>query len=100
MDHVLRTSPRAARIAGDTIAPLREYDSRRNAGLVDTLRAYLDCDFNVSRSAERLIVHPNTVIYRLDRIKTLTGRDPRRSDDVILLALGLKLGAEDVGTSG
>jgi sugar diacid utilization regulator len=93
LDHVLRSSPHAARIVEDTIAPLREYDRRRNASLVDTLSAYLDCHFNLTRSAERLSVHPNTVTYRLDRIKTLTGRDPANTDDLILLALGLKLGS-------
>ena len=36
-------------------------------------------------------MHPNTVVYRLGRIKSLTGRDPHVPDDLLLLQLGLKL---------
>jgi len=36
-------------------------------------------------------VHPNTVVYRLRRIKELSGRDPHDPDDLLLLYLGLKL---------
>jgi DNA-binding PucR family transcriptional regulator len=36
-------------------------------------------------------VHPNTISYRLRRIKELTGRDPHVPDDLLLLQLGLKL---------
>jgi DNA-binding PucR family transcriptional regulator len=32
-------------------------------------------------------IHPNTVVYRLRRIRELTGRDPHDPDD-LLLTLG------------
>jgi DNA-binding PucR family transcriptional regulator len=38
-----------------------------------------------------LQVHPNTVVYRLRRIRELTGRDPQNTNDLLLLFLGLKL---------
>ena len=41
--------------------------------------------------AAALHVHPNTVQYRLRRIKELTGRNPLDPEDLLLLHLGLKL---------
>ncbi|HEV3379222.1 MAG TPA: helix-turn-helix domain-containing protein [Thermoleophilaceae bacterium] len=68
-----------------------EADDGKEGILTRTLRAYASCDLNVARTAEHLTVHPNTVHYRLSRIATLTGRDPRRFEDLAELLTGLKL---------
>lgn len=91
IDHVVRSSPHGDRILDGTLRPLLEYDARRQAELVSTLRAYVQSGFNLTRSAELLNVHPNTVVYRLRRIRELSGRDPQNADDLLLLFLGLKL---------
>ncbi|QKV78996.1 CdaR family transcriptional regulator [Amycolatopsis sp. Hca4] len=44
--------------------------------LAETLAAYLELDTNRRRTAAVLHVHPNTVDYRLRRIRDLTGIDP------------------------
>ena len=36
-------------------------------------------------------MHPNTVVYRLRRIRELTGYDPHTIDELIVLFLGMKL---------
>jgi sugar diacid utilization regulator len=91
VQHIVRSSPLSDRILADTLEPIRSYDASRGAGLVETLRAYFESGYNLTRSAERLCVHPNTVVYRLRRIRELTGRDPRDPHDLLLLTLGLKL---------
>jgi sugar diacid utilization regulator len=91
IDHMVRSSPHGDRILDQTIRPLAEYDRDRQGDLVQTLRVYLDSGFNLTRAAEVLCVHPNTVVYRLRRVKDLTGRDPYEPDDLLLLLLGLKL---------
>jgi sugar diacid utilization regulator len=91
IDHMVRSSPHGDRIVDQTIRPLVAYDSARQGDLVQTLRVYLDSGFNLTRSAEVLNVHPNTVVYRLKRVKDLSGRDPYDPDDLLLLLLGLKL---------
>jgi sugar diacid utilization regulator len=91
IDSIVRSSRHAERIVNSTIAPLLSYDEERQAELVATLQAYVATGFNLAKSAERLCVHPNTVVYRLGRIKGLTGRDPHAPDDLLLLQLGLKL---------
>jgi DNA-binding PucR family transcriptional regulator len=46
---------------------------------------------NITKSAEALFVNPNTVVYRLRRIKELCGRDPYDPDDLLVLSLVMKL---------
>jgi DNA-binding PucR family transcriptional regulator len=96
VDHLVRSSPHSDRMLADTLGPLRDYDTRRNAALLPTLHAYFDSGFNVTRSAQALCVHPNTVVYRLRRIRELTGRDPQDPDDLLLLSLSLKLIARPI----
>jgi hypothetical protein len=47
------------------------------AAAVETIRAFSTADLNVTKAAEQLHVHPNTVRYRLQQIATRTGHDPR-----------------------
>jgi hypothetical protein len=91
IDHMVRSSPHGDRILDGTLRPLLDYDAERQSELVPTLRAYMASGFNLTKSAELLSVHPNTVVYRLKRIKELSGRDPHEPDDLLLLFLGLKL---------
>jgi hypothetical protein len=62
------------------------------------LRAYINCDMALQRTAEELVVHPNTVAYRLRQIATLTGRNMRRVVD--LADMMVALAAFDVVAMG
>ncbi|MGP3919511.1 PucR family transcriptional regulator [Nonomuraea sp. 10N515B] len=55
------------------LAPLTEYGSR--ADLVESLRAYLDCNGHWDAAAQRLGVHRHTLRYRMKRVTELLGRD-------------------------
>ena len=44
-----------------------------DADLVDTCLALFENDLNVSRTAGKLYMHRNTLIYRIAKIKRLTG---------------------------
>jgi DNA-binding PucR family transcriptional regulator len=90
IDSIVRTSRHADRILDETIGPVLRYDADKKSELQMTLRAYVDSGFNLTKSAEILHVHPNTVVYRLRRVKELTGRDPHVPEDLLALYLGLK----------
>src|SRR4051795_9088371 len=94
IDHVLRSNAHAARVVEDALGPLRASAARGNTSLVETLRTSLDTGLSVTRSAHLRSVHANTVVYRLDRIRELTGRDPRKTGDLLFLALSLRLDGE------
>ncbi|WP_141698493.1 PucR family transcriptional regulator [Streptomyces lushanensis] len=53
--------------------------------------AYADHGFVPTAAARALNVHPNTVVYRLDRWTTLTGWDPRTRDGLMRSLLALDL---------
>ena len=91
VDHMLRSSPHAQRMLDAVLGPLLEYDRLHHAELAETLQAYLAADTNLTKTARLLTVHPNTVVYRLQRIRQLTGRDPRVMDELLILFLALKL---------
>jgi hypothetical protein len=91
IDHIARSTPHVGRILDETLHPLVEYDLRHRTALVGTVRTYVETGFNLRRSAEVLHVHPNTVMYRLRRVRELCGRDPHNPDDLLLLFLAMKL---------
>ena len=70
---------------------LLDLDVQEGGAVSATLLAYLDCDLNIKRAAEQLVVHPNTVRYRLRRIADRTGADPRRFADLLELATVVRM---------
>jgi DNA-binding PucR family transcriptional regulator len=77
------------------IEPLKEYDRTRRSDLVRTLRTYFATGTNASEAADRLFLHRNSMLYRLERIQKLTGLDLK--DDRVALALRLGLLADERG---
>jgi purine catabolism regulator len=71
------------------LEPLLEYDMRQHADLIKTLEAFFACHGNLSQTAEMLIVHRNTLLYRMNRIEEIAQIDLNRPE--IRLALHLAL---------
>ena len=80
---------------GALISPLREHDRARGSDLVRTLKTYFAAGTNASEAADRLFLHRNSMLYRLERIQKLTGLDLK--DDRVALALRLGLLANERG---
>jgi carbohydrate diacid regulator len=59
--------------------------------LLETLRIFFEENCCPSLTAGRLSIHRNTLSYRLDKISSLTGLDPRRFDDAVQIRLSLVL---------
>lgn len=57
------------------IGALLDYDRQRSSDLVRTLFHYLDQGGRYEATANALIVHRNTLKYRLQRIRQITGLD-------------------------
>ena len=71
------------------VAPLVEHDRSRGSDLVKTLRIYFAAGANASEAADRLFLHRNSMIYRLERIQKLTGLDLKDHRVALALQLGL-----------
>lgn len=76
--------------ADRVLGAIVDYDAQHRAGLLETVRAFLDCDGSWTRAAAELHVHVNTVRYRLEKVEQLSGRDLSSLQDRIDLYLALQ----------
>lgn len=77
----------AAGFVTRTLGPVLDYDARRGTALARTLEMYFGTGGSLTKTAQALHVHVNTVTQRLDRVGQLLGagwQDPERSLEVQL----------------
>jgi hypothetical protein len=72
------------------VLTLIEHDRTHDTKLVETLQVCLEAR-RIKDAADRLFVHRNTLRYRLDSIRKLTGLDAQGSDSRLILELQLRL---------
>jgi PucR C-terminal helix-turn-helix domain/GGDEF-like domain len=87
----LRPDATAHRLIAPAIHEFVASDAQEGSPLITTLRAYVDCDLNARRAADRLHIHVNTAHYRLGRIAERTGCDLRHVSDLIELLIAARL---------
>lgn len=63
------------------IRSIYEYDKKNNASLIDTLDAFMDTNGRIKDTAKKIFTHPNTVKYRLNKIKELAGEEILKNDN-------------------
>lgn len=63
--------------------------------ILAAVRAWMDTGQSIPRAAQHLVVHPNTVRYRLRRFEELTGADLSDLDDFIGTRCAIELGHPD-----
>lgn len=56
-----------------------------NDELIKTLQIYLSCNLNANETARQLIIHRNTLNYRLNRIYKMTGKNPHHIMELVEL---------------
>ncbi len=54
-----------------------------------TIHKFFENNLNVSETSRRLFVHRNTLVYRLEKIKKITGLDLREFDHAIVFKIAL-----------
>ena len=67
-------------------------------GMVSFVENFFDCDLNINLTARKTFMHRNTILYRIAKIKRMTGLDIRKFSDASTLrllmstAIGLRYG--------
>ena len=56
---------------------------------LQTIQVFFENNLNVSETSRKLFVHRNTLVYRLDKIKKITGLDLRQFDHAITFKVAL-----------
>jgi purine catabolism regulator len=73
----------------DILGSLLSYDGGED--LIATLEAYFNNQGNLSKTAEELFIHRNTLSYRMDRITEITGLDFSNPDTALAVQIALRI---------
>lgn len=73
-------------LAQSILAPLDN-----EPALLATVEAFLNLNCSPVASSKQLAIHRNTLRYRLDKVHSLIGLDPRQFDDAVQIRLALQL---------
>ncbi len=76
--------------AHQVLGPLFEYDITHNSQMVESLRSFLAHNRSWRATAESLSVHKQTLVYKMRRVKEITGRRLDHTQDVAELWLALQ----------
>lgn len=72
------------------LGPLADYDAQQGAHLQHTLQVFLEQNRSWQKTAERLNVHRQTLVYRIRRIEEITGLSLDSTEDVAVLWIALR----------
>jgi GAF domain-containing protein/sugar diacid utilization regulator len=86
------------RFAATLLQDVEAHEERYGGDLLATLRAWLSVGCSTAAAADALVVHRNTVTYRLGRIEQLTGRTLR--DSSMRLEFQLALAIREIAQLG
>ncbi|HEY0755163.1 MAG TPA: GAF domain-containing protein [Ktedonobacteraceae bacterium] len=75
----------------DQVGHIASYDHRKGTDLLDTLETYLECAGNLTRTSNRLFVHRNTLIQRLERLQSLCEIDLQERSNWLTLQVAIKV---------
>ncbi|HEY6541889.1 MAG TPA: GAF domain-containing protein, partial [Ktedonobacteraceae bacterium] len=75
----------------DQVARIATYDRRKGTDLLDTLETYLECAGNLTKTSNRLFVHRNTLIQRLERLQSLCEIDLQERSNWLTLQVAIKV---------
>jgi purine catabolism regulator len=87
----LHGTPELTSFFEETLGKIAQHDERHGSDLVPTLEAFFATHGNLSRTAELLYLHRNTVSYRLQRIEELSSLQLDDEEDRFRMQLALKL---------
>lgn len=75
----------------DTIGPLEKYDQTHESNLMETLEIYLRNQCDLSKSADTLFLHRNSLRYRLKKIEEILNIQLNDMDSTMNLMIAFKI---------
>jgi purine catabolism regulator len=75
----------------DLLGSLIKYDNEKGTEFIDTLISYFKHSGNLKKVSEEMFTHYNTIIYRIQRIKEITGINFEDYDEILNLQIVLKI---------
>jgi len=87
---LLADSPELRKFYYETLGELAG-NSMANAEFITTLEAFFEEHGNLTRTAKRLHVHRNTLLYRMERIREISGLDLDNPETRLAVHLALRI---------
>ncbi len=85
----LEGNPELEAFCREALGPLLHYEG--GGDLLETLEAYCERLGNLSQTAEKLFIHRNSLLYRMERISQIAGLDMTNPDTRLAVHLALKV---------
>ncbi|MDY5837010.1 MAG: PucR family transcriptional regulator ligand-binding domain-containing protein [Eubacteriales bacterium] len=73
----------------ESLLLLYNSDNKQKDELIQTLDCYLANQLNLSQTAKDMFIHYKTAMYRLNRIKEITGIDFDNANEILSLRIGM-----------
>ncbi len=90
---ILREYLNLSKIAENVIGRLRNYGSGSGIDLVKTLETYIQCNYNISMASKQLHIHRQSMLYRLEKIESVSEMSLKSHRDLFLLEIYLRMSA-------
>lgn len=65
--------------------------NKKNAEIINTIKIYFENGMNINRTAEKLYVHRNTVIYRVNKAKEIFNMDISNPYECMIIYLSINI---------
>jgi PucR family transcriptional regulator, purine catabolism regulatory protein len=85
----LEGNPELEAFMREALGPLLDYEG--GGDLLETLEAFCERLGNLSQTAEKLFIHRNSLLYRMERISQIAGLDMNNPDTRLAVHLALKV---------
>lgn len=89
-ERVLRSWP-PQMLVHHGLETLMKSDSEGGTEYMNTLKAMLDCGMSATAAAEKLYIHRSTLLYRMDKIRTILGSRLDSPDELTYLSVSFYL---------
>ena len=92
--HLLGSSKKEVDIEGmcdERLMKLVEYDKKNKTEYFDTLYVFLSCESSVTKAADKLFIHRNTMAQRIKKIREITNIDFSSNQDIVNIMLTYKI---------
>ncbi|WP_419960793.1 PucR family transcriptional regulator [Psychrobacillus sp. BM2] len=74
-----------------SLQTLLNYQHTNKTDLLTTLKVFLQCNQNATKASQLLFIHHKTAVYRIERIKEITGMNFDDAEEMLLVQIGLKI---------
>lgn len=85
-------SDRAGEFYREVISPQAE--KVLNDEILETVRVFFQNDLNLSTTARQLFIHRNTLLYRMEKVRKVTGLDPRKFEDAVVFRIMMNISTD------